>query len=88
MATVVSNPKGYRVIECTNKELGAVTGLYDCICDNCNEPKQHGYLITVLNAWFCEECYKDFTQNNSPYPEDEPYELMHFRYWTDVLHVK
>lgn len=34
------------------------------ICDFCNTPSSKGYYISVLNSWYCEDCYNEWVDRN------------------------
>ena len=48
----------FKVIEVSAVELTQFGGLG--ICDNCGNASGIGYLIPVLNRWFCPECYESW----------------------------
>ena len=46
-------------------------------CDDCNsdiEPSDTCYYVAVLNRIFCKECFEEWHQSATYYPEDAPYE--------------
>ena len=57
MARKFINEKGFTVYEMTGVETMEFGGYG--ICDYCNEGAAKGYLIPVLNHYYCEECYNN-----------------------------
>lgn len=80
MAQIIENPKGFKVLRISRSELIEHLGKYGAvgICDSCSATPQQGYYISVLNQWYCENCYKRFILNRRRYKEDEPYEEQNF----------
>lgn len=85
MATKVINPKGFLVIETTLCEMVAIGGFG--ICDFCNNSSFVGYYIAVLNRWYCEKCYEEFTERAIYYEEDKRVELKNYEYYSNQLGV-
>jgi len=46
------------------------------ICDSCSPLKEikHGFLVLVLNAVYCEECFDEWKERAEYFIEDLPYE--------------
>lgn len=77
MAKVIENKKGFKVIEVSLTEVNNAFGGLG-ICDCCNAASfTHNY-IAVLNSCYCPECYKDFEENATYYPEDSKVENRNF----------
>jgi hypothetical protein len=70
----IRNKNGHIVIEMSRDKVVTIFhGLG--ICDWCNTPKPHGYLIPVLSGqWYCDDCKKDWEAKAKFYPEDKDYE--------------
>lgn len=83
MATLIDNPKGFKVIKASAIEITEIEGLG--ICDSCNKPHSEGYLIPVLNAWYCPRCYTKWMGYAKRYNEDIPYELRQFNHYKEVF---
>ena len=67
--------KGHNYIEVTYSDMTLkLNG--GGICDSCSPPKmmQHGYLIPVLNAVYCEHCFNRWRDSAEYYEEDREYE--------------
>ena len=73
---------GYVAYKVSLEELKKING--GNICDFCNTEINNGYLIPVLNQFYCKECFENWQNNVDYYPEDiriensvsEYYELM------------
>ncbi len=57
------------------------------ICDFCGEHSATGYLIPVLNAYYCPECYKDWDASSQMYPEDLHIERKRIAYYESVFGI-
>jgi hypothetical protein len=77
---------GYVVYEATAEDTEKLGGCG--ICDRCNEPAKNGYLIAVLNSYFCPECYEDWDNNSRMYEEDLPIEARRAAYYDKVFGLK
>lgn len=75
----------FKVIEVSAVELTQFGGLG--ICDNCGKASDIGYLIPVLNRWFCPECYESWKERARWYPEDAEYEQNKFDYYCELLNI-
>lgn len=81
----------FLIIECTAKELMNAVGTTFCICDYCGTaklPSDKGYYIAVFNQWYCERCYKEWTQRAEWYPEDADVERRNYEFYAPRLGVK
>lgn len=85
MAEIVKNEKGFKVISCSMGETTKFGGA--AICDSCNGSDFKGYLICVLNRWYCQECYTDWEKRATYYPEDSKVEERNFNYYKGILGV-
>ena len=75
---------GLIVYKTTTEEIQSIGGLG--ICDACGTfTPDGGYLIPVLNWWMCEECFNDYKQRATRYPEDDPIEKRRALYYESVL---
>jgi hypothetical protein len=69
MAKVIENKKGFKVIELSLSEVNKAFGGLG-ICDDCNKASfTHNY-IAVLKQCYCPECYTNFNERATYYPED------------------
>ena len=89
MAKRHKNKKGFMVIRTENLAEILKFGGFG-ICDHCNQHKKTGtgYLVAVLNRWFCDECYTEWYNRAKRYEEDIPYEQRTFNYYQEVLELK
>lgn len=55
------------------------------ICDDCNTPVSEGYFVTVLNSWFCPECYEQWLKTAINYEEDREFEKGNFKRYSDFF---
>ena len=72
MAIKFINEKGFTVYEMTGVETMEFGGYG--ICDYCNGAALKGYLIPVLNHYYCEKCYNKWNERAEYYEEDRPFE--------------
>jgi hypothetical protein len=86
MAVIVDNPKGFKVIETSMTECFNWGGM--AVCDSCNESSNKGYLIAVLNAWYCPECYNEWLNEAVRYEEDVVYENTTFNSFRRILNIE
>jgi len=69
MAKVIENDKGFKVIELSLSEVNKAFGGLG-ICDYCNKASFTQNYIAVLDQCYCPECYIDFKDRATHYPED------------------
>lgn len=92
MATIVDNPKGFKVIETSRTEMMDVFGNLS-ICDYCNSamfgnPNEiKGYLICVLNSWYCPACYEQWQKRAVNHPDDRAIEQRNFTAYSEIFRV-
>lgn len=86
MASVVSNPKGFKVLKVSLVEITSIAGGMG-ICDSCNRSSFKGYYIAVMNRWYCPECYEQWLSRAYRYGEDEPIETKNFNRMCNLLNV-
>ena len=55
------------------------------ICDWCGNHSKKGFLIAVLNSYYCPECYAKFDSSSKMYEEDLPVEKRHVAYFDTVF---
>lgn len=84
MAKIVENVKGFKVIYITLSELSQQLGGIG-MCDYCNKGKMYGYLICVLNQWYCPRCYAEFMERAVNHPQDLKVEENNFEYYKKHL---
>lgn len=81
----------FLIIECTANELLFAVGSCVCICDWCGKPQlpsDKGYYISVLNQWYCEECFNEWKERAVWYPEDADIERKNFDFYAPRIGVK
>lgn len=86
MATIENNDKGFKVIKTSLIEMASVYGI-SAICDSCNNPDFEGYLICVLNQWFCPKCYNEWLGRAKNYPDDRAIEERNFKAYSEIFKV-
>jgi hypothetical protein len=74
---VIKHKKNFKVLEVSRYEVNKVLGGYG-ICDFCNEMADTGYLICVLNHWYCPKCYEEWTERAVFYTDDLYYEQRNY----------
>lgn len=85
MAKIVSNKKGFKIIEMSTMEFLFIGG--QAICDCCNEIMLKGFYIPVLNSAYCEEDFNRWIESAIRYNEDIPYELSKFELMKKTLNL-
>lgn len=93
MAKIINHEKGFKIIELSPEEALVNAGFgvgFELVCDQCNEvffidDEEPLYYIPVLNMVFCKDCYEEWVNNATYYPEDAAYELKRFNYYKELL---
>lgn len=93
MAKIIENKKSFKIIEMSNKEciehFLTPAGVFDIpICDSCCKPYEKGFYIPVLLRWYCQECYDEFTERQSPFESDKLFEEKEFNRMCKKLNLK
>jgi hypothetical protein len=88
MAKIVENEKGFKVINVSLSELHEKLGGLG-ICDWCNMASQEGYLVAVLNHWYCPKCYQEWIEDEDTirYEEDAPIENRNFERYKKIFNL-
>lgn len=79
----ITSKCGHIAYSVTAKELGKIGGLG--ICDYCNQFDEEGFLIPVLNRFYCRKCYPGWEERAEYYAEDEPFELDTAQYYESII---
>ena len=58
------------------------------ICDCCNSNTDFGYLIPVLNCYYCEKCFQKWEKTAKFYPEDVCAEKKKINYYDNILNLE
>ncbi|MGH2666093.1 hypothetical protein [Flavobacterium sp.] len=61
--------KGFQIIKMNTAQMLKIGGL--CICDDCNNAMFSSTYIGALNSCYCDDCFKDFEERATYYPEDK-----------------
>lgn len=85
MAQVIENEKGFKVIETSRAEMVGVFGF--AVCDSCNKVEGKGYLICVLNQWYCSGCFDQWISLAKNYPDDRKIEQRNYQAYTEIFRV-
>lgn len=85
MAKIVSNKKGFKIIEMSTLEFLFIGG--QSICDCCNEMMLKGFYIPVLNSAYCEKDFNQWLKSAIRYDEDISYELSKFELMKKTLNI-
>ena len=84
MARIVTNNKGFRVIEiCDFEMVSALSSL--TLCDSCINSVENGFYIAAMNVWYCEGCYQEWLRSAIRYDEDKNIEERNFKRMITVL---
>lgn len=77
---------GYTYYKCETHEI--VDNLNENgFCDSCNSLIFDGYLIPVLNSYYCENCFNEWSKDSKYYAEDIPYELLKIQHYEKLIPV-
>lgn len=60
--------QGYVIYKVRREQLALIGGLG--ICDECNERPEYGYLVPILNHYQCPNCFDEWNNNHTFYPDD------------------
>lgn len=85
MASIIRNKKGFLVIKTNIVEMAATMDSPG-ICDHCNKMAVNGYLVSVLNHYLCEDCYKEWMGYAENYPEDQHIERKNMDMYIRMFH--
>lgn len=67
----------------SSAELNIIGGLG--ICDFCNSYTDEGYLIPVLNHYYCKSCFDEWKSKAQKYPEDGEIEKKRCNYYEQMI---
>ena len=88
MASIKDNAKGFKLINVSRTELLEHIGGYG-ICDHCNgASNSKGVYIAVLNHWVCTDCFDEWYNFATYYPEDSFIEEKNFEFYRNKLGLK
>lgn len=83
--TIQVHPKGFKFIECS-ASLFSVKLNSPCICDRCNGSLLGGVIyVGALNWGICKECWSEFIEEATYYPEDSKIEEANISYHLNKL---
>lgn len=86
MAQKKENEKGFLVLETSAAETAEWDGLP--ICDDCGANAPKGYLIAVLNHWYCQECYDRWYEEAIHYEGDKTFEKRTYNNYAKLLKIE
>ena len=79
MAEQVNNKKGFMILKISRTEILSITQNSQGTCDSCNGMNNDiGYYISVLNSWFCPDCFDKWYASSDRFPEDIKFEEQKF----------
>lgn len=84
MAQIVISKKGFKSIKTSMSEMSEILDS-PCICDYCNGTPGEGYLVAVLNSWYCPECYHNWEAKAKFHAVDAPYESSVFEQYKNIF---
>lgn len=76
----------FLVIEASAAEMAAALGSPG-ICDYCGNHSRNGYLISVLNSWYCPKCFERWKLRAEYCPQDKDIEEKNYRYYKQLLRI-
>lgn len=85
MAIVINNPKGIRVIRLSAAEIMAVKDGHYGYCDLCTEPTEFGYLLPLIDQYYCPVCYKAWIDSVIRYKSEIKPEHALYIYYCELL---
>ena len=65
-----------------------IEGGHFMVCDTCDreiKPEESCYYIAVLNRVFCKDCFENWHNKATYYPEDARFERMHHKHTITLL---
>lgn len=87
MAYIYNNKKGFKVIRTENRlEVLMLGGIG--VCDWCNDTSKTGYLVAVLNHWYCDECFQEWYKRAVFFDEDTLIETKNYNRFLPVYGLK
>lgn len=75
----IENDKGFIIFEIDAYETMKFGGCG--ICDDCNSLTDSGYLIPVLNHYYCKSCYEEWYKDATNHKEDRWFEELTAKYY-------
>lgn len=82
---MVKTKSGYIAYECSVSELQNIGGLG--ICDFCNNFAVVGYLIPVLNSFYCRKCFERWDSKAKYYANDIIVERKNDAYYRTMIPI-
>ena len=82
----IKSKAGYIVYEATENDSRMLGGIG--ICDFCGKHTPTGYLIPVMNAYYCPDCYMSWDEKSKMYPEDLHIEKRRIAYYETMLRIR
>ncbi|MBQ6164752.1 MAG: hypothetical protein IJK23_09795 [Clostridia bacterium] len=79
----IETKSGYKAYHCTATEIKITGG--KGICDSCGKPHRLGYLIPVLNRWYCEGCFNEWDNSTRFYGSDNAVEQRVDAYYRQMI---
>lgn len=80
----IKSKAGYIALKATSKDMKKFDSAGRC--DYCNVIEKTGYLIPILNSYYCPECYKNWDDRNTTYDEkDSDIEEIRLDYYEEKL---
>lgn len=77
----VNRNNDYNYFQCFAREIPGGMG----ICDSCNKGVLEGYLIPVLNSYYCPACFAEWDNDHSYYLEERDTDKRYTDYWRKIF---
>lgn len=75
--------QGYVVYKVRREQLAYIGGFG--ICDDCGSSPDFGYLVPILNHYQCPNCFEEWNNNHTYYPEDLWFEKKYVKIYEDYI---
>ena len=85
MATLIHNPKDLHVIRLSSYEMMAVKDGHFGLCDLCQEGTEYGYLLPLINSYYCPMCYKAWIDSVTLYKSEIKSEKQRYLFYSEIL---
>lgn len=85
MATLIHNSKDIHVIRLAAYEMMAVKDGHFGLCDLCQQGTEYGYLLPLIDSFYCPVCYKAWIDSVTRYKSDIKPEYNRYLVYCDIL---
>lgn len=85
MAVLTPNPKDMHIIRLAAYEMMAVKDGHFGLCDLCQQGTEYGYLIPLIDSFYCPVCYKAYIESVTFYKPDIKREQERYQFYCKLL---